>query len=88
MLNIVNDSYEEFFIVNESLQLLYYNNKFVKTLTGLIGAVPHIAKEFIHADSFDVFKEKAGVCIKNQSSISMTVKLTYKTDELGGTQKV
>lgn len=84
LLNIINDSSEEFFIINESLQLLYYNNQFVKRLTGLISSVPHTAKEFIHADSFDNFKGKTIACIKNQSSESMTVQLTYKTDELGG----
>jgi hypothetical protein len=56
-----------------------------KRLIGLIGSVPHCAKEFVHKDSFESFKEKVIGSIKSQNPASITVQLIYKTDELGGT---
>jgi hypothetical protein len=85
LLNIVNNGHEEVFIINERLQLQYYNNQFRKRLIGLIGSVPHSAKEFVHTDSFESFKEKVIGSIKSQNPASITVQLIYKTDELGGT---
>ena len=75
-MNMVTNHSDSIFIVNESLGLVYINNKFEEVMRNLIRSkYPSQLNEFIHENSYETFASKITEVIKTQESITETVNI-------------
>lgn len=81
--SIIDDFHNEVLILDESLNIIYSNHKFEEAMKRLIkDSFPNHLKDFIHENSYDIFKEELADCIKNKKSLNSTVYLLKKKEEL------
>ena len=78
-LSLIDDNYNEIFIIDRGRNLLYANKAFEDTMLLLIGErYPTSINEFVHENSFDTFQNKIDNCIKEQKKFSTNIFLIKK----------
>ena len=66
-LSLIEDNYNEIFIIDKNKAILYANKAFEDSMAQLIGdRNPTYLKEFVHENSIDALENQVGICIKEQ----------------------
>ena len=84
-LSVMRDCQEAKVIIDESLNIKFYNKKFEEIMKNLINnSHPNSMKESVHENSIDKFKQSIHICIKKQENSCSTVIFLNKNKETQG----